>query len=56
MRYLLGLFFLMMPTILWAAVIGYLLGLKVVLFLVLIVPTIILSFICKLVGKILISS
>jgi hypothetical protein len=52
----LGLFFLMLPSIIWAGVIGYLLGLKVVLILLLILPAVFLSVACKIIGRIILKS
>lgn len=51
-----GLTLLAMPCILWCTAIGYLLGFKVVLILMLIVPILLLSFVCKVLGKMILNS
>ncbi len=51
-----GLTLLAMPCIIWCVALGYLLGFKVVLILTLIIPVLLLSFMCKIAGKILLNS
>lgn len=55
-KFFLACFFLLLPPAMWAAIIGYLLGIKIVLILLLIIPAILFSAFCKLVGKIILTS
>ncbi len=52
----LGLGLMLMPAVFWCAAIGYLLGFKVTLILMLIIPVIVLSLVCKILGKVILSS
>lgn len=56
MKTFLGLLFLMMPIVVWSAVLGYILGIKMMLLLVVITAGVVFSFLCKIIGRIILAS
>ena len=55
MNVALGLILSMVPVILWCSLIGYFLGFKVTIVLLLVIPTLIISFICKMIARVLLN-